>query len=390
MFARTAGHSASTSVPRIADSSHSAPTNRRSHMSARGYGPCVLDSDRGVVAVEDSSMKTHARARSLAFILPFAAVTAVSCADDRAHEPPAGSVTARAVTDGPPPLCTSNPWDSGGAPCGNPILVSHWVLCDELGFLPDDLVLAGAYNLTLAPSADADGRRTASFDAGNGVTTTVASGTSTNTNTGVTVTNWGVASTVKPDGSTMTFDAVIIAAGPDHDSMVLRFDEPQFNVRNIPTVDPANTVTLCGYRAGKSLGLPPPTDPGSVTVTCGFRKGDPGVAGSSTPPGPTVTSMSEIRWLVTVDPAPPDPARINMSFVLDGTNPGTSFALVDGEATGGFFMPQLVGREANLALRFSYGADSCTLYWQLDGDEPPPDHGGGGGQDGGSGGGKTW
>jgi hypothetical protein len=53
----------------------------------------------------------------------------------------------------------------------------------------------------------------------------------------------------------------------------------------------------------------------------------------------------------------------------------------EGEAAGGFFDPNLTGRQADVALRFSYGADACTLYWTLD--ERTGNGSGGSG-------GKTW
>ncbi|MBX3227462.1 MAG: hypothetical protein KIT84_13995 [Labilithrix sp.] len=88
------------------------------------------------------------------------------------------------------------------------------------------------------------------------------------------LTSWSVATTVKADGSTTVFDALVFHA--EQGSVVIRYDEPQFwthgafshHLAAVPVVE------FCGVRAGTSASLPPAAPPPpSAGATISSRAG---------------------------------------------------------------------------------------------------------------------
>jgi hypothetical protein len=287
--------------------------------------------------------------RALGGLLGLVVIATASCSRGANSDDHASATLSRAEIDLPPILCTLQPWADGGRPCGQTSVVHARITCGDLG-------MSG---VTLTPADHGDGFRSATQHNDNGIDTEVVNGT---VQTGdQTFRDWSFGTTVKPDGTTMTFDALVFV-GVDS-SYVVKFSEPQFNVRDVfPTVGEVETIQLCGYKPGRAASLPPPEpDVGPFTVTCSGN-------GSPTPPGVTVRSQSEIRWAVKVDPAPAQGALISMNAELDGgaVGLGTTFmTLASGQLSGGYSSAYLRGRHGSLSLQFGYATGSCAMYWNV-------------------------
>jgi hypothetical protein len=269
-------------------------------------------------------------------------------------------------------LCSYEPWNGGPATteCGDASTLHHRATCDELG--------PGA-GVTLALSApDSLGIRQASHEDPSGITTSV----NVDDDTGATVVNssWSFGTTVKPDGSTMAFDAMVFTSNTGDDSEVIRFTEPQFFVRNLTTtIGVVDQIELCGYRAFQSPSLPPVPDPhrdGPFTLDCS--------GGSTSAPGTTVQSSADIHWTVSVSPTPDASLTRKLSVFATTQDSvfqsGNEYALTNGTVSGGADSVFLQAVQTTIIVRFTYANAECTMYWNVEG----------GSSSSSSGGGQTW
>jgi hypothetical protein len=168
-----------------------------------------------------------------------------------AAEPPPSA----AIDDArpPPAVCSAQPWTMEAHDCGDPRFIhGRRVRCEELG------LKSGGDNITLEQfDIDATGFMSEAFALKKGGFTTKVY---TNTNhPRAQLNHWGITTMAQPDGSTMTVDAIILTGRrEDQGSLVFRFDQPEFNVRNMAEAFVATKVQLCGYRRGMAGGPPPP------------------------------------------------------------------------------------------------------------------------------------
>jgi hypothetical protein len=307
-------------------------------------------------------MRIDVRARVAPFAVGFAVVAGVSCADRGTTTDDAGdSHASRAALELMPAICESQPWQGIPHYCGNPVVVEgRRATCDELALPP------GGTTVTLDQfQSDATGYSWADIT----VNPDFRSKVYTNTNIPRPGLNhWGLTTEVKPDGTTMTADAIIFWGEPNEGSVVFRFDPPEFYVRNMQERFVTKAIQVCGYRPGRAGGLPPSPN---ASVTCGFPVGGSGVPGSSVPPGPTIFTLDAINYDVTVTPAPPDGSSIARDAVLRGDSEmgfGVSYhPLTGGYFTGGYSNQFVQGNYGVLELRFytSPGENSCSLFWNL-------------------------
>jgi hypothetical protein len=142
-----------------------------------------------------------------------------------------------------PAICSSQPWTGEAHECGAPRLVhGRRLRCEHLG------LSGGGENITLEQfDVDAVGFMSESFSTQQGFTTNVYTNTN---NARPELNDWGITTTVQPDGSTMTVDAVIFTGRAGRGSLVFRFDPPEFYVRNMSEAFVATRIQLCGYRPG--------------------------------------------------------------------------------------------------------------------------------------------
>jgi hypothetical protein len=205
-------------------------------------------------------MTIKKRACVASFALPFAVAAAASCDDGReiSHEATGARASRAQYLPWSPATCDSEPWFSDNPRwCGSPYVVAgQHVTCDWLG------VPAGGTTVMITEFQSVSaftGHLSAQFSVENGFTSSVY------TNTGFLrpeLNDWGFQTNAKPDGSTMTVDAIIFwGASVNQGSVVYRFDPPEFYIRDMSEGFITETILLCGYRPGQAGGLPPPPDP---------------------------------------------------------------------------------------------------------------------------------
>jgi hypothetical protein len=261
--------------------------------------------------------------------------------------------------------CLAQPWLPDAHVCGEPTLETHRVTCEDLGFV--DASVSGR-NVTIEHfESDTAGFLDAAFSFEDGFLTSVY--TQTNAPRPALAT-WGLTTNVKDDGGTMTVDAIIFSGttASGEASLVYRFAPPEFYVRDMSEAFVTRDIQVCGYRFGQAGGLPPPPpDAGDVTLDCASLAVDGGVPGSTSLPGPSITSVDAIAYTVTVSPAPTNGSLLGIKAFVGADDFGTAFrTLHNGQLAGGYDS-ELAPPATNgtLEMRFIYLGRSCSLYWTL-------------------------